>query len=365
MESKVKINNSAIGLALLAALLFGLNAPFSKMLLDDIPPMLMVSLLYLGAGIGIFILRFFSHAAGSEKKEAKITKKELPWTILMILLDIVAPFLLMLGLSLTTAENASLLFNFEMVATSVIALIFFKEAVGKRMWLSIGIITLASIILSIDWTASTFRFSTGSLLVLAACCCWGLENNCTRNMSEKDPAQIVILKGFGSGLGAALIFFLFGQSTHSEFLPEIPPQILLYAMILGFVSYGLSIFLYVKAQRHLGAARTSAYYAAAPFMGVIVSFILFGTNVTASFWVAAALMIIGVWLAVKENHNHEHLHEEITHEHRHGHDDGHHDHEWTTPHPNSADTHTHAHTHKKEEHAHTHNPDIHHRHLHE
>ncbi|MDV0446792.1 hypothetical protein MsAg5_06480 [Methanosarcinaceae archaeon Ag5] len=358
------IKNSAVGLALLAALLFGLNAPFSKLLLNDIPPMLMVSLLYLGAGIGIFAMRLFSRAAGSDKKEAKITKKELPWTILMILLDILAPFLLMLGLMMTTAENASLLFNFEMVATSVIALVFFKEAVGKRMWLSIGIITIASIILSIDWTASTFHFSTGSFLVLAACCCWGLENNCTRNMSEKDPAQIVIIKGFGSGLGAALIFFLFERTPISD----IPLQALFFAMVLGFVSYGLSIFLYVKAQRHLGAARTSTYYAAAPFMGVIVSFIIFGTNVTPAFWIAAILMMIGVWLAVKENHSHEHIHEELTHEHGHSHDDGHHNHaDGQTVHsnPDGTNTHTHVHTHETKTHAHAHNPDIHHRHSHE
>ncbi|WNY27741.1 DMT family transporter [Methanolapillus ohkumae] len=354
--------NYAVILALTAALLFGLNAPFSKLFLERLPPMLMVSLLYLGAGIGILALNLMTRAAGQEKAEAKITKKELPWTIFMILLDIAAPFFLMLGLLTATANTASLLFNFEMVATSVIALVFFKEAVGKRMWMAIGIITLASIILSLDWTdISAIAFSMGSVFVLLACCCWGLENNCTRNMSEKDPAQIVILKGFGSGLGAALIFLFFERAELTNF----SIYYVLGALILGFISYGLSIFLYVKAQRHLGAARTSTYYAAAPFMGVIVSFIIFGTTLDISFWLAAVLMVAGTYLAVRENHDHAHVHEELVHEHLHGHDDGHHSHkENNSNHDERENVHSHEHTHKTEQHSHSHNPDIHHRHSH-
>lgn len=339
--------------ALLAALLFGLNAPLSKLFLSDLSPMYMVAFLYLGAGIGMFFLHMFTQA---DKPEAPLTVQEMPWTVSMILLDVLAPFLLMWGLKRTSAANASLLFNFEIVATSLIALCFFKESIGRRMWFSIGIITIASIFLSIDFSdISTWEFSSGSLLVIAACGCWGLENNCTRNISAKSPAEIVIVKGFGSGTTALVIAIL----TENPFPYSLFP--IIGAGLLGFVAYGLSIFLYVKAQRYLGAARTSAYYAAAPFMGILLSMVILKEFPDWSFAVAIGLMFYGVWLAVQEKHIHKHVHEKLVHNHAHLHDDLHHNHEHNPP---IIGWHSHEHVHESCTHIHPHSPDIHHRHQH-
>lgn len=344
--------NYPIVYALLAAVLFGLNAPISKLLLDDVPPLFMAAFLYLGAGLGMTILHIFR----IEKKEASLSKKETPWAVAMILLDVAAPILLLYGLQIASASNASLLFNFEMVATSLIAFCCFKESVGRRIWWALAIITLASILLSIDFTdLSTWKFSTGSLLVLMACCCWGIENNCTRNMSEKSPAQIVILKGFGSGLTALVIAFIATSEVHLTLLN------ILCSMLIGFSSYGLSIFFYVKAQRFLGAARTSAYYAAAPFTGVLLSVIILHEWPAWPFYIAFLLMLVGVWLIMNERHAHEHHHEMLTHNHTHRHDDAHHTH---THHPPVTGWHTHMHTHAPCTHAHPHTPDLHHAHTH-
>ena len=342
------------GLALIAAFLFGLNAPLSKILLGETSPLFMVAFLYLGAGLGVWIVGSLSK---ERTVEAPLTRKELPWAVLMILLDVAAPFLLMYGLKLTTAANASLLFNFEMVTTSVIASLFFREAVGKRMWCAIGIITLASILLSVDIKdASAWSFSIGSLLVMGACCCWGLENNCTRNMSEKSPSQIVILKGFGSGGTALLIALLCGDRFPTSLSTAC------YAMSLGFVAYGLSIFCYVKAQRYLGAARTSAYYAAAPFAGVLLSMLILKERPTWIFGAATILMLLGVFLTIFEKHMHLHHHEKLVHNHAHCHDDLHHGHRHDPP---VSGWHSHEHTHEPCDHSHWHTPDIHHQHSHE
>lgn len=253
--------------AFIAAALFGLNAPFAKLLLGAIPPMFMAAYLYLGAALGMGAIWLITGIGKKRLKEAILTRLDAPWVILMILLDIAAPFLLMSGLAFTTAAHASLLINFEMVATSLVALAFFKEAIGKRLWVAIAVITVASIILCVDFSSPTaFVFSPGSLLIISACLCWGLENNCTRNLSSKNPVFIVIIKGFGSG-GIALALALTMERTTSAF-----PVSIAGALVLGFISYGLSIFFYIKAQRGLGAARTSMYYAAAPFIGVAVSF---------------------------------------------------------------------------------------------
>ena len=190
--------------------------------------------------------------------EARLTKKELPFILLMLVLDIAAPIFLMIGLTITTSSNAALLNNFEIVATSIVALIVFKEAIGSRLWLSIILITISSIILSVE-DFSSFSLSTGSIFVLLATIFWGFENNCTRKLSIKDPLQIVIIKGLGSGLGALIIAFSAQQVFWNT-------SYIALALILGFFAYGMSILFYVSAQRHLGAARTSAYYAVAPFI---------------------------------------------------------------------------------------------------
>ncbi len=343
----------AVFQAILAAALFGISAPISKLLLEKIPPMLMASLLYLGAGIGMLFLGLIKNSKNKEAKEAKISRVELPYVIGMIALDIAAPIFLMLGLTMTTASNASLLNNFEIVATSLIALLIFKESIGQRLWIAISFITISSIILSIS-DFSSFSFSVGSIFVLLACICWGFENNCTRMMSLKDPMQIVVVKGMGSGVGSLIIVFL-TKSYASDI------KYIFIAMILGFFAYGLSIFFYVTAQRQLGAARTSAYYAVAPFIGVALSQILYNEPITRNFVIAVILMIFGAYYAAVEKHNHKHSHEESQHEHRHNHNDIHHNHEHDT---SVKGEHNHVHIHKSLEHAHHHTPDMHHDHCH-
>ena len=340
-------------LAICAAALYGISAPVSKILLTEIPPTLMAALLYLGAGSGMLIVSIVSRSQKSEQKEAKIAKEDLPYVLGMVLLDIAAPIFLMIGLTMTTAENASLLNNFEIVATSLIALFAFKEAVGRRMWLAIALITFASVILTAQ-DLSTFTFSTGSLFVIAACACWGLENNCTRMLSLKDPAQIVVIKGFGAGLCSLFISFAWQEySTNVLYI--------LFALLLGFAAYGLSIFLYIKAQRELGASRTSIYYAAAPFIGVILSWALLHEKITPSFLAALVIMLIGTYFAVSERHRHFHLHPEALHDHRHSHTDGHHNH---THDYQVTGEHSHEHTHEAMQHEHPHTPDMHHKHTH-
>ena len=275
--------------AILAAALYAVNAPVSKLLLRDATPAMMAAMLYLGAGIGMLLLGMARQRLKIGKNEQKLTRKDLPFAVGMIVLDIAAPICLMIGLTSTTSANASLLNNFEIVATSVIALLVFKEAIGKRLWLAIGLITLSSVILSVE-DASSLHFSAGSLFVLLACICWGFENNCTRMMSQSDPLEIVVLKGFGSGLGSLAIAFVVGE--------QLPPlRLILCALLLGFVSYGLSIFFYVYAQRKLGAAKTSAYYAISPFIGVLLSLLIFQEMPSLSFWAALLIMALGAYFA--------------------------------------------------------------------
>lgn len=286
-------HNSAILLAILAAALYAISSPVSKILLNKVSPTMMAALLYLGAGIGMSIIGFYRKKTGKIKEEMKITKKELPYTVGMVVLDILAPIFLMIGLTITTPANVSLLNNFEIVATSLIALFIFKEVISKRLWIAIILITIASIVLSIE-DASSFSFSLGSIFVLFASVCWGLENNCTRMLSVKDPLQVVVIKGFGSGFGSLLISFILKETSTEVFY-------IIATLLLGFVAYGLSIYFYVYAQRELGAAKTSAYYAIAPFIGVVLSFIIFSDIPTISFIAALLIMIVGTYFASTDN----------------------------------------------------------------
>lgn len=279
----------SIGWALLAAALYAISTPVSKLLLQDVAPTMMAGLLYLGAGLGMLAVWVIRRRAGGPGREQRLTRRDLPYTIGMVVLDIAAPICLMAGLARTTAANASLLNNFEIVATALIALLVFREPIGRRLWLAIGLITLSSMLLSLE-DASSLDFSFGSVFVLAACVCWGFENNCTRMMSASDPLEIVVIKGFGSGLGSLAIGAAIGES--------LPPARLLPAVLgLGFVAYGLSIFFYVYAQRRLGAARTSAYYAVAPFIGVLLSWLILRESFSPVFLMALAIMAAGAWLA--------------------------------------------------------------------
>lgn len=237
-------------------------------------------------------MSIYSLATAKQRNEARLTKKELPYTIGMIVLDIVAPICLMIGLKSATPANASLLNNFEIVATTVIALFIFKEKISKRMWFAIILITISSIILSFEGIES-FKFSVGSLFIILACICWGLENNCTKMLSSKSVSQIVVLKGIFSGLGSFIVAII-AQETFPEFI------YIIYALVLGFVSYGLSIFFYVKAQKELGAAKTSAYYSINPFIGSILSFVIFQEALSANYVIALLIMIVGTSFVVSD-----------------------------------------------------------------
>jgi drug/metabolite transporter (DMT)-like permease len=286
MKNQVK---KGILLAILAAALYAISSPLSKLLLDYMPPTVMAGFLYIGAGLGMGIIAIIRKAGKIEKTEAKLTKSELPYTLAMIGLDIAAPIFLLLGLKSTTAANASLLNNFEIVATAIIALMVFKEKIAPRLWGGIVFVTASCALLSFE-DISSLQFSAGSLFILLAAVCWGFENNCTRKISSKDPMQIVLLKGIFSGLGSLIIGFAIGEKI--SYLWSV-----FAVLAVGFVAYGLSIFTYVYAQRILGASRTSAYYAVAPFIGTVLSLLIFMDLPKPSFFIALFLMIIGAWLS--------------------------------------------------------------------
>ncbi len=326
----------AIMFAFLAAVFYAINVPISKVLLQHVGPTTMAALLYLGAGIGIGMISLFNKK--DREKAESLTKAELPYIVGMIVLDIAAPIFLMLGISYGSSANASLLGNFEIVATTVIALILFKEAVTKRLWVAIGLITLSSILLSFEGTDS-FHFSYGSLLVIMATVCWGLENNCTRELSSKSTYQIVMLKGLCSGLGALVISLIKKESFPGFGYIAI-------ALALGFVAYGLSIFMYVRAQNVLGAAKTSAYYAVNPLIGALLAFVFLSESLSWMYVIALIVMVIGSALVVVDTFIRQHDHE--------------HQHTFTHSHGGSTHTHTvrHSHVHKhyltEEKHRHRH-----------
>lgn len=278
-----------VAAALLAACLYALSTPCSKALLASVAPNVMAALLYLGAGVGMAALVAARAAAGhAPSREESLRRPDAPFVLAMVLLDVAAPILLMAGLASAAPENVALLNNFEIVATAIIALAAFHERVSARTWAGIAVITASCALLSLEGEGA-LSFSSGSLPVLLACVCWGVENNCTSRLSGRDPAQVVVVKGLGSGTGALAVALLAGDA-----LPALPEVVA--ALLLGFVAYGLSIFFYVYAQRGLGAARTSAYYAASPFVGAALSLALFRTAPAPAFLLALALMALGAWL---------------------------------------------------------------------
>lgn len=276
-----------IMMAILAAVLYAVSSPFSKILLNEMPPTLMAGFLYLGAGIGMSLIAVSRRVRQVETTEIHLSKAEMPYTVAMILLDIAAPICMLIGLNATTAANASLLNNFEIVATALIALVVFKERISKRLWTGILFVTLSSVILSFE-DVTSLEFSYGSLFVLLAAVFWGLENNCTRKLSSCDPLEIVLLKGIFSGIGSIVIGLVIGERLMNIWS-------VIAVMTVGIVSYGLSIYFYVHAQRLLGAARTSAYYAVSPFIAAFLSILIFGQIPEVTYFIALILMAVGAW----------------------------------------------------------------------
>lgn len=339
--------------AILAAVFYAVNIPLSKLLLEKSGPTMLAAFLYLGAGIGMVIYMALGKFSGKSGQKEPLTRKDLPYVCAMVILDIAAPILLMLGVARTTSANASLLNNFEIVATSLIALIVFKEFISKKLWTAIVLLTAASIILSLDGGLGAFTFNECSILILGACTCWGFENNCTKMISSKSSEEIVAIKGCFSGLGSLIIALSVGET-----FPAI--ETIAGILILGFVSYGLSINFYIMAQKDLGAAKTSAYYSIVPFLGVLFSMILVGERPQIQFYAALLIMIAGTVLIVKDTIELQHTH---MHTHIHCHEHSHGDIVHTHPHEH---THSHIHTHgaDHENHRHNHNFSDNHNHIH-
>lgn len=345
---------TAILQAFLAALLFGASAPLAKTLLGEIEPIPLAAFLYLGSGLGLSGVKLFQRVgARGEVQEASIRRADLGWLLGAILTGgVAAPITLLFSLQNTPAATASLLLNFEGVATTLIAFLAFKEAISRRAWGAIGLMTLASVLLSLNLSGE-WGFSSGALGILAACVLWGLDNNFTRNICAKDPLVIVTIKGLGAGSFSLILALIQGHTFPAW-------GSILGALVLGSLSYGASIVLFIHAMRGLGAARTSALFSTAPIAGILLSFLIFQEMPGWLFVIALPFMAVGAVLFVNDEHEHAHTHEALLHDHAHSHDD-HHDH---VHEGDFAGKHAHAHSHASLTHAHHHMPDIHHRHIH-
>jgi drug/metabolite transporter (DMT)-like permease len=341
-------------IALAAAALFGVSTPLAKLLLGDISPWLLAGLLYLGSGLGLSVLIIARRLSGTEAAEAKLSRADLPWLAGTVLFGgMLGPLLLLFGLNLTDAASASLLLNLEAVFTLTLAWIVFREHVDARLFLGAVAIVAGALLLS--WQGDVGQAGWGAPLIALACLSWGIDNNLTRKISASDPYALAAVKGVAAGAVNTSLAFALGAG-----LPSIP--VTAAALLLGFVSYGLGLVLFIVALRYLGTARTGAYYGTAPFIGAVVAAVLLGTPLTATILIAGVLMAFGAWLHLSERHAHEHAHEEMEHAHRHVHDDHHrHDHAMDDP---PGEPHSHPHRHVALVHAHRHWPDLHHRHRH-
>jgi drug/metabolite transporter (DMT)-like permease len=338
-----------VGAALLAAALFGASAPLAKTLLTGVEPWMLAGLLYLGSGLGLMLLRLVRRAPS-----VRLDPGEWPWLAGAVLAGgVVGPVLLMFGLSGMPASGASLLLNAEGVFTALLAWFAFRENFDRRIAFGMLAIVAGAVVLS--WPGEARLGSVWpALAVLGACLAWGLDNNLTRKVSLADATWVAMVKGLAAGSVNLAIALTLGSS-----LPA--PGALLGSAVLGFIAYGMSLTLFVVALRHLGTARTGAYFSVAPFFGAVLAVLWLGEPVTPTLLVAGALMALGVWLHLSERHTHPHTHEAMEHEHEHEHD-LHHDH-----HPPGALVplrHTHRHRHEPVVHLHAHFPDEHHRHSH-
>ncbi len=342
-------------LALASAALFGASTPFAKLLLGQgTNPWLLAGLLYLGSGLGLGTYYLVRGGIGIVSTEAPLGHADVPWLLLVILSGgMIAPVLLMLGLSLTPATSTALLLNLEGLATMMIAWFIFRENVDRRILIGAGAILSGAVLLS--WTSGQTPIGWGAVLIAGACLAWGIDNNLTRKLSGADPVQIAAAKGIVAG-AVNLALALAGGA----FLPPLPE--IAGAAIIGFLGYGVSLVLFVLALRYLGSARTGAYFSMAPFIGAVLAVAILGEPITLRLVVAALLMGIGLWLHFAERHEHQHFHEELEHEHRHVHDE-HHQHVHSLDDP-IGEPHTHRHQHVPLSHSHLHYPDLHHRHRH-
>jgi len=348
----LRLTPTGVVVALASALLFGVTTPIAKQLLAATHPLLIAGLLYLGSGIGVSVLRLIQDRGWSP---TGLTASDWPWLVLTTLVGgIVAPALLMVGLAQADAAVASLLLNLEVVFTAVLAWLAFREPANARVMLGLAIIFAGGLILV--WPG---RLGTASLpasaAIVAACICWALDNNLTRKISAGDARVLAAIKGLAAGVTNTMLAFMVGARLPAA------PQVLA-TLVIGFLGYGLSLVLFIVALRQLGAARTGAYFATAPFIGAAVAILMYGQSSDVVFWLAAACMGAGVWLHATEHHEHEHMHEPLSHSHAHRHDEHHrHEHAFNW---DGREPHTHEHEHGWLRHSHAHFPDIHHRHGH-
>jgi drug/metabolite transporter (DMT)-like permease len=339
--------------ALASAVLFGVTTPIAKQLLTGSQPLLIAGLLYLGSGAGVSALRLAQDRGWSA---TGLAGSDWAWLAVSTAVGgVIAPALLMTGLAHADAASASLLLNLEVVFTAALAWVVFKEATGARVAPGLVAILAGGVILV--WPS---RLRAGGSLpalvaIVGACFCWALDNNLTRKFSAGDARVLAAIKGLVAGATNTVLAFSLGAS--------LPPVFhVVVTLAIGFMGYGLSLVLFILALRQLGTARTSAYFATAPFIGAAVAMLLYGQPGGVVFWLAAACMALGVWLHVTEDHSHEHVHEPLSHSHAHAHDEHHrheHDFEW-----DGAEPHAHPHAHGWLRHRHAHFPDIHHRHRH-
>ena len=345
--------NLSVLYALVAAALFGASTPLAKLLGVDTPPILLAGLLYLGSGVGLTLVRLVRDRGW---QRPGLPAGEWPWLLGAIFFGgVLAPVALMFGLTRTAGATASLMLNLESVLTAVLAWVVFKENADRRIVIGMVAIVLGGIVLSWPQETAMDHDWTGPLAVAFACLCWAIDNNLTRKVSASDALFIAGSKGLAAGVvNGGLALAIGSQLPALGTLGSI--------LLVGFLGYGVSLVLFVLALRGLGSARTGAYFSTAPFLGAAVAILMLGESVSVMFLLAAALMALGVWIHLMENHVHEHQHEPLDHNHRHTHDEHHqheHDFEW-----DGTEPHSHPHVHAPIRHSHAHFPDVHHRHGH-
>jgi len=325
----------------ISAALFGISAPVSKLLISDISPVAMAGLLYLGAFLGLAAFRL--SPLGGDEEETALKRSEVPYLAGSIVAGgVIAPILLMMGIASVTGIASSLLLNLEGVATALIAWLAFKEAVGRRTWTALALMTAAGVLLALE-TGGGETSTYGAALIVMAMFFWGLDNNLTQKIASTGPQRIAMLKGLVAGTASTSLAFLLGQA------PPLGPE-LLAALLLGSLSYGVSLVLFILALDSLGSARTGAFFALGPFIGAVASVPLLGEVPSLMILPAGALMAAGAYLLLTERHTHLHWHPRVVHEHMHVHDAGH-DH--PRP-PGTVKPHSHMHVHEAVLHEHEH-----------
>lgn len=341
--------------ALASALLFGVSAPVAKLLLGHLDPWLLAGLLYLGSGLGLALLRPLVPRRLTMMGGGALTRADWPWLLAAVAAGGVAgPVLMMVGLAHSPAASAALALNLEGVFTLGLAWVVFRENVDRRLLVGAGAILAGAALLS--WQDNSSGAGWGLLAIAGACLAWAVDNNLTRKLSAGDPMQIAMLKGLVAGAVNTSLALMAGAALPS-------PALAGGAAALGLGAYGLSLVLFVLALRHLGTARTGAYFSLAPFVGAVLAIPLLGEAPTPVLAAAGLLMALGLYLHLSESHAHDHVHEALEHDHPHRHDDHHqhgHDHDGGTP----GQPHSHRHVHQRLVHRHPHYPDIHHRHVH-